>query len=219
MSSPTPTQETMFPTNELLRPRQLVEYDQEIDAANAQLDNPRVQDKGGVRKRLASMKRDVETQRPVPITDPRERDKASKRELELREKITEGMLSKEEMRKCGPTAVDRHLRWERANMKRIQEWKHIRLRLAADSSNPRTWDSDTANLEQYRPENREQGIRTDSLIQGIHTMSPTAKENWPLGEPTVDTPLKQAKRISSEARLLQSERMKAFWAAKKQQTP
>ena len=209
------------PTNTtLLKPDQIIDYEEDVRVAKAQLESPNIQDKGAVRKRLASLEKDLNTQRPEPVTDGKVRDALDRREKELRGSITHGMLSAEEMRKCGPTAVDRHMRWERGNIDRIMEWKNIRRQLSADMSNPDTWDRDVANLEQYRPEGREQGIRLDSVVQGVHAMSPVAKENWPLGEPTVDTPLKQAARregMSVEAKATLSAKMKALWAERRRQ--
>ena len=69
-----------------------------------------------------------------------------KRSKELLAEITTGMLSKEEMRKAPPGAVDNHIAWERRNKTRIAEWKHIMLRLTAGSG-----DRDAANLERHRP--------------------------------------------------------------------
>jgi hypothetical protein len=174
----------------LLRPAQV----QELNDEKVVLENTlrgdfgyQIQDRGAAVRKLRNIDKMLADQAPEELTGP-EKDKLAKEEKELREQVTYGMLSKEEMRKNPPTAVDRHIRWEAGNKKKIDRWKNIRLQLNAG-----TQDRDVANLEQYRPETHH-GIMTDAQIPGKHAMSPKAKENWPLGEPTADTALKQVER-------------------------
>ena len=55
-------------------------------------------------------------------------------------------------------------------------------------------------------------------IPGNFAMTPLAKENWPLGEPKVDTPLKQAqKRERTPAQIAALERAQAAAKAKREQ--
>ena len=60
-------------TQNLLRPDQMSEYQRDIDSAKRQLDNPNVQDKGAVRKRLTEISRQYDAQAPRPITDGKDR--------------------------------------------------------------------------------------------------------------------------------------------------
>jgi hypothetical protein len=69
-----------------------------------------------------------------------------KREAELRDQISLGMLSQEEMRKCPPGAVDRHREWEQRNKTKILEWQNIQRRLNADNDS-----RESASIEMFRP--------------------------------------------------------------------
>lgn len=192
----------------LLRPNQVAELERERDSLqhtlyggvgpDGQLPGYRSPGGGETRAHLHRVEKMLHEQSPEPLTGV-EKDKLSVIEKELRTDIIQGMLSGEEMRKAPPTAVDRHIRWERANKAKIARWKNVRLQLNAGTD-----ERDIANLEQYRPSDSGHRIMTDALIPGLHAMSPTAKENWPLGEPTCDTAEKQTKRvhrvISPEAR-------------------
>ena len=179
----------------LLRPPQIIELENERKYLDEQLNGPwkhLVQEPGKVRGRLRDVSKQLDEGRPHPVTDPLERDKLAKVEQGLREEITQGMLSQEEMRKNPPGAVDRHLAWERGMKGKILEWKEARLRLAADTSPVETWNRDEANLEQFRPEGAIGRVRLDAQIPGKMAMSPQAKEHWPLGEPKVETAMGQA---------------------------
>ena len=145
-----------------------------------------------VRAQLKRVDKMLADQAPEPLT-LEEEDKAVKLERELRAEILPGMLSAEEMRKNPATAVDRHMRWERAKKALIMRWKNLRLQLHAGSD-----ERDVANLEQYRPEHSGHRIMTDAQIPGLHAMSPLAKENWPLGDPKCDTAVAQNQRVRKQ---------------------
>lgn len=136
----------VFDTKPLLRPDQLQIAKEEISSLEAKLSNPLIQDKGEVYKQLQRAKKATDEQTPLAPKDVEEEGRMVKRADELLAKILEGMPSKEEMRKSPPGAIDKHMKWERANKKRIEEWKNLRLRLTAGSG-----DREVANLERYRP--------------------------------------------------------------------
>lgn len=193
----------------LLRPAQIEELEGERENLEAVIHGGRTIDgqlpgyrgagSGEARRKLRSIEKMLADQAPERLTAV-EKDRLYNVEKELRDKITYGMLSKEEMRKAPPTAVDRHRRWEATNKKDIFRWKNVKVQLsAADGEPASSRDRDAANLEQFRPEGVNQGIRTDNFIQGVHAMSPLAKENWPLGEPKCDTAVAQNKRVMSES--------------------
>ena len=138
--------QTVVDTKPLLRPDQVVAAADEIKSLEAKLTNPLIQDKGEVRKQLVRARKACDEQTPKAPESSEEEGKLVRREKELLGKILEGMPSQEEMRKAPPGAVDKHMRWERANKLRILEWKNIRLRLSAGTS-----DRDIANLEVHRP--------------------------------------------------------------------
>lgn len=166
------------PKGNTLRPAQMAEALQDIKAAKAQLDDPRVQDKGAVRTRLTNLQRDYDNQAPRSITDGRLKDKLANEAKQLLEEITPGMLSQEEMRKNPAGSVDKHMRWERANKGKIKRWKKLMTVLNADNTNPGTWDRDAANLEKFRPASAMDRLRTDAQINGHMSYGNITEENW-----------------------------------------
>ena len=211
----------MKPTNvPLLRPAQMSEHVEEIRVTEEKLRNPSIQDKGAVQRQLRNLKLQYERQAPEPLAGA-EKDQLATREKVLREEITQGMLSQEEMRKNPPGAVDQHMRWERANKPKIMEWKNLRLQLAADQSSPETWDRDTANLERYRPTGASGRVRLDAQITG--KMAPGAgvpDENWKQAFGTTESEnsaLNQVKRrqMSDEQRAAARERLAQARAKKR----
>jgi len=190
------------PAGNLLRPAQMVDLEQDIRSSQAQLDDPRVQDKGGVRKRLADLKRQQAAQAPRPITDGALKDRLHKRSQELLDKILPGMLSEEEMRKNPAGSVDKHMKWERANKDRILEWKKIQCALNAENGgNPSTWDRDAANLERFRPQGPADRLRTDAQIGGHMSYGSVPDDNWheTFGSTHPEnSALNQAKRVKKD---------------------
>lgn len=137
--------QTVFPTKPLLRPDQVTNARDEIKSLEAKLTNKHIEDKAEVARQLRRARQDFESQTPrAPEGD--EEGRMVKRSKELLAEILVGMPSQEEMRKAPPGAVNKHLAWEQRNKARIQEWKHINLRLTAGSN-----DRDAANLEKHRP--------------------------------------------------------------------
>ena len=158
-------------------------------------------DRGAAAKRSREVEKAIAQQAAKPLTGV-ERDKVAKLAAEVLERdIRPALLPREEMRRNPAGAVGRFLKEENSPpvQHAIQQWK--RAQLAIESGNP---DPDLANIERFRPEKIHDtgGVSTFSAgaqIPGNFAMTPQAKENWPLGEPTVDTPLKQSKRVMSEA--------------------
>lgn len=166
------------PTGNLLRPDQMSEHENDIRATKAQLENPLVQNKGDVRKRLASLEQQYDKQAPRPVYDGNLKDKLAEEGKQLLGEIMPGMLSQEEMRKNPAGSVDKHMRWERANKAKILRWKKIQLMLNADDSSPHTWDRDAANLERHRPDGPVGRFRSDAQITGKMSYGGVADENW-----------------------------------------
>lgn len=184
-------------TATLLRPAQMAEYEQDIKSAEAQLQNPTVQDKGAVRARLNTLKKQFETQAPREV-DGETKDALHAESKRLLDDILPGMLSQEEMRKNPAGSVDKHIRWERANKQKILRWKKIQLMLNADSSKPHTWDRDAANLERYRPVGAQDRFRGDAQISGVMSYGNVDQARWEaaFGDKGPDSALKQAQRVS-----------------------
>ena len=203
----------------LLRPHQMSEHQEEIRLTKEKLSNPAIQDKGAVQRQLRNLSLQYERQAPEALPAG-EKDTAAKREAALREEITQGMLSQEEMRKNPPGAVDHHIRWERANKAKIMQWKNLRLQLAADTSNPDTWDRDVANLERYRPAGARERVRLDAQIPGKMAFTGVDEQKWEtaFGSTHPDnSALNQVKRrqLTDEQRAAAAARLAKARAAKR----
>jgi len=162
-----------------LKPSQRTAIEQDLAASNELLTNPNmssyIQDKSALRKQVKQMKDTLDTQAPQPFESATEKNTAMKRERQLREEFTEGIPSKEEMRRNrgGDGTVHKHMKWEAANKSKILEWREIVKRLEPSSDDP-----DLTSYEKFRPE-RPFGYDTTAQIAGHHAMSTQAKENWP----------------------------------------
>lgn len=135
----------------------------------------------------------IEAQSPEPLTGA-EKDLLTRRKTELEASIREGMPTREEMWRAPMGAPYAHLKWEKAKKRDILEWKNVNIQLEPDSDDP-----NLSNVERLRPEKGVRayhGFEPDGVMPGHLAMSPTAKANWPLGEPTADTALKQAARAT-----------------------
>jgi hypothetical protein len=136
----------MFDTKPILRPSQVSEAKAEIASAQAALNNPSpTEDKAEVAKRLRRLTKTFNEQVPRAPTSSEEEGRMVSRSRALLSEILQGMPSQEEMRKAPPGAVDKHAKWERANKKRIQEWKNLQIRLTHGE------EPEAANLERHRP--------------------------------------------------------------------
>lgn len=189
------------PTQNLLRPAQMVEHTQEMASARKQLEDPRVPDKGEVRKRLQSLQRDYDRQAPRPITDGAMKDALAKESKELLERIVPKLLSQEEMRKNPAGSTDAYRRGEGSPQTKrdILRWKKLQVALNADHSDPHTWDRDAANLERYRPQGAQDRFRTDAQISGVMSYGSVPPENWEQtfgSTAPVNSALNQAKRVA-----------------------
>ena len=140
------TETALVPTkHSLLRPDQVDEMREEKKALEVKLHNPRIEDKGAVMEQLRRLDHQFETQRPKPFSSA-EVDRGMRRISELEDKIRDGMLSHEEMRKCPPGAIDRHRNWEAKNLDNITEWQNLQRRLNAENDN-----RESASIERLRP--------------------------------------------------------------------
>jgi len=141
-------------------------------------------------------------QHVAPELSGEARDVLSRRVNELNDKIRQGMPTHEDMRRNPAGAVDAHRRWERLNKAAILERRNAIIAL-----NPGNDEKDLTNIDMIRPHSAaltQTGTSTfmaDAQIPGHFAMTPLAKENWPLGEPKIDTPLKQATRAEDQTRV------------------
>lgn len=122
-------------------------------------------------KGIRAMEDDLEENSP-PVLDAPTRDALAMRQRELREKIKEGMLTHEEMRRNPPGAVDRHRAWEAQNTDRILEYKNVCRALDPDSD-----AKDLASIEVFRP-SHPFVYNSNSQIAGHFAYSDVPQENW-----------------------------------------
>lgn len=157
-------------TKNLLRPEQINDTKGEVSRLERMLDDPRavLEDPKMAAKQLHNMKKILHEETPTEYSGL-EKDNAVKREEVLRElMVDDGMPTQAEMRKCPPGAVEKLQSWEKRNKFRLQEWKHIRQRLHAGSTNP-----DIANFEKYRPVGGAGELSMDNaIIEGKRYMLP-----------------------------------------------
>ena len=177
-------------------------------------------DRGSAHRRAQQVDKLINEQCAKPLHGA-EKDSVAKLAAEVMEQVIKpALLPREEMRRNPAGAVGRFLKQEnsRETKQAVQQWKRAQLAIEAGSEDP-----DLANVERFRPEKIHDtgGVSTfmaGAQIAGNFAMTPKAKENWPLGEPTVDTPLKQSKRVMSEAQKAALEKAQAARAAKRAAT-
>lgn len=199
--------------------------------------------RGQALKHLQSLEDDIAENSPPTDLKGETKDALLKESRRLEEKIVDGMLTQQDMRRNRPGAVDRHIKWEKKNKADILKWKNIQMLM-----DPQNEEMDIANIERLRPEGNSQVYDSRAQIPGPFAMTPQAKANFDQTfpeSPTIDTPLKQAERreleelrarlsvleaqsqrpartgrrtMTEEQRAEQSRKMKERWAEKKTQT-
>lgn len=152
-------------TTNLLRPQQVADMSDEKGRLEKAINNPLVQDKGEAMRALRRISSQLANQTPTPYSGDEE-GKAVKRESVLREKILEGMPSQEEMRKSPAGAVGKHMAWEKKAKPLLNEWKSIRLRLNAGTTDP-----DVANFERFRPTSSSLNMH-NTIVSGTQYFMP-----------------------------------------------
>ncbi len=204
-----------------LRHQQVAEYTQEADRLNAIVKAPSYVtgvDRGASAKRARELNAHIEKYVAKPVQGAK-KDEVARLATEVMETVIRpALLPREEMRRNPAGSVGKFLRVE--NSKPIQgairQWKRAQLALEPENEDP-----DLANVERFRPEmiHATGGAATfmpGAQIPGNFAMTPQAKANWPLGEPTVDTPLKQAqKKERTPAQIAALERAQAAAKAKR----
>lgn len=145
----------------LLRPAQVDETKDEVARIEGMLGDPKAQieDRPLAQKQLNNMKKVLHEQTPTPFDDAAI-DAAIKTEKELREQmIGDGMPTQAEMRKCPPGAVEKLRSWENRNKTRMQNWKYLRQRINAETTDP-----DVANFEKFRPTGGAAELSMDNAV-------------------------------------------------------
>ena len=175
-------------------------------------------DRGTATKRYNEVTKLVESQIAKPLHGARKDEVAQLAAEVLEGTIRPALLPREEMRRNPAGSVGKFIRVENSRpvQHAIQQWKRAQLALEPDNPDP-----DLANVERFRPEmiHATGGAATfmaNAQIPGQFAMTPAAKANWPLGEPQVDTPLKQAqKRERTPAQIEALSRAQAAAKAKR----
>lgn len=207
-------------TKQLLRHHQREEMGAEVDGIKRMvpdLKNPK--DRAIATKRMKRLEDTLVSQSPATDLPGAVKDKLYARAKAIEEKVSNGMLSKEEMRKNPAGSVGKHMKWEAANKKDILEWKNIQIMLDPESNDP-----DLSNLERIRPDGVMDRFRSDAQISGMMNYRNIPQENWDQafqGKGPENTALKQAERVqkrgmSDEARKAAAERMRKMHEAKRQ---
>ena len=122
-----------------------------------------LQDVGTLVRRRNDIRRNLEENAPKPY-ETADLDNAVAREKTLLSEILQGMPTQEEMRRAPPGAVDKHMKWEQHNKKRISEWKNIRKCLHVAGNADVADAVDTSNLERYRPSGGTSQLNLDNAV-------------------------------------------------------
>lgn len=166
--------------------------------------------RGQAIKDLRRVDKMLAEQSSKPVTDSR-RDKVARLTKEAIEDYKAGMLPKSVMRRNPAGAVDQFLRKE--NSKQMKD-AALTIKRAMRALEPDNDEPNYTNMERFRPEGTPGEVASfmaEAQIPGNFAMSPQAKENWPLGEPTADTVLKQAQRAEAKPkREMSPEQREAF---------
>lgn len=185
-----------------MRPNVVQDYQEELQRLRDHASSPIYVggDRTKSRKRALEIERLLSTQLPKPIEEPIRKNQVNQLAHEvLRDVIRPAMLTRAQMARNPAGAVDHFLKHENSKpIKRaILAWKRAMWAL-----DPTTTDRDHTNLERFRSEGTYGQAATfmaDAQLPGNFGMTPLARENWPLGEATADTALKQAQRVEEAA--------------------
>lgn len=167
-----------------LKPSEVQNRNDELGSIEKQLNAPawHLANTGATSERIANLRRRRESIRDEmeesapPDVSGGTKDALAERAKVLEEKIRDGMLSHEEMRRNPVGAVGRHSRWEKANKHRILEYKNIVRLLEHDNDDP-----DVSNIERLRPHNLPAHGATYMMgaqIPGQFNYAGVPEENW-----------------------------------------
>lgn len=127
-----------------LRPNQTADLKLEQKRLREVAKRPDV-DKGETRKQLNSIGSMLDNQSAKQLSG-QDLDSAKSRIDTLVADITKGMPSDEEMRKCPPGAVGRHMAWEKRTKESVSEYKRLMIATNMGSDDP-----ELASIERLRP--------------------------------------------------------------------
>ncbi len=158
-------------------------------------------DRSAAADRLRKLDKMIADQAPRKIDEPiRANTVYQQAKTVMDEVIRPALLPRSVMRRNPAGAVDHFRAKENSKFfkRAVRAWKRAMWGLEPDGP------SDHTNIERFRPEgegpNGTATFMPGAQIPGNFAMSPQAKENWPLGEPTAKTALQEA--IEAEQRTL-----------------
>ena len=202
----------LIPQNQLLRHHQREDLKQEIKGMSDMLPNLKSHDdRGQVVSRMKRLERSLIAQSP-PELSASEKNVLYKESKKLEEEFTQGMLSREEMRKNPAGSVGQHMRWERENKQKILRWKNLQQVL-----DPQSDDPDLSNYERLRPNGAVDRFRSDAQITGKMSYLNVPQENWDQafeGKGPTNSALQQAQRVEEEQKTRKSMSEEAREAAR-----
>lgn len=174
-----------------MRPMVRQNYEEEIKRLETMVGAPSWQggDRAKAGRRARELRQMIDGQVPQPI-DGGKKDELHRVANEvLEETIRPAMPPLDVMKRNPAGALRAYQRGEGSKSVKRAILAVKRARLALDPSDP-----DAANLEPYRPGGYAGYSRVDAQIPGGFAMTPQAKDNWPLGEPTVRTAVGEVKQ-------------------------
>lgn len=146
--------------------------------------------------RARRLKKQLDTESPSLNLSGAAKDQLKKRSDALQEKILQGMPTHEEMRKNPAGMVDRHMKWEAGNKRRILEWKNIQKMLEPDSS-----DKDLSNFERFRPQGEMDRFRGDAQINGQMSYGNIPEWVWErIFDKAPNSALEQVRKVEQEVK-------------------
>lgn len=207
--------EIQKPAVRLLRKRERQEREDELRRIGQQLGAPpwaqaaiSAEGRRSLAKRSRQLEKELKEWSPRTDLSAESNNALYARSKALEEEIRQGMPAVEVMRRNPVGAVDAHRKWDRMKDK-VLEWKNLQIQLNPDSD-----DVDLCNVERLRPHLAMPGqpatFMADAQIPGNFAFSEKQKENWPLGEPTADTALKQVARAKKTRYVGTAEERKAW---------
>lgn len=223
--------ESLVPSKPILRYHQREDLKQEIQQMKDVLPQMKSsEDRGQVLQRLKRSTKTLEQESP-PELSGEATNKIHKEIQALEAKISQGMLSREEMRKNPAGSVGQFMKWEKANKKDILKWKNLRI-----MRDPHSDDPDLANVEVLRPNGAVDRFRTDAQITGKMTYGNVDQDQWDevfqgkgpnsaleqvksreatIEPPSMNADGKPRKQMSPEAKAAMIDRLAKARAAKK----
>jgi hypothetical protein len=192
MTSANPTVELLAaalhdqPENPLRAP-QVAEHEEELQRLDAMATAPPYvsgHNRSQAMQRARQVRTFLATHAPKPIDGERQNTVKRLADQVMAEVIQPALLTRSEMQRNPAGSVGKHLRQEASKpaKRAVLTWKR-----AMRALDPQNDDPDFTNVERFRREGGIVGTSTfmaDAQLPGVFAMTPAAKANWPLPEPT-----------------------------------